>query len=252
MVIKPHLYWYMLKCQCVNICCINDKWVYTDVNSIVYIWAFLWPLCDSLWFSNTSARSEKLTQILWGIFVRLCRREEDYHITHKDEGKCCRLCWTGKVILFLLKRRDKRQPGRHCGEQMVSECSERWGQKLSTPPDNVFPLFRPHSHTSRVPAVSPPCPVCLDPSGHPRSSPTRATSSPSDRPRCPPSPRLTPPLLGSQWGPADRCSTPASTLSARTWTWTYGTLHPTAAPTRSSPTTPATVEMFKTSKYSRA
>lgn len=143
MVVKPHLYWYILKCQCVNICCINDKWVYTDVNSIVYIWAFLWPLCDSLWFSNTSARSEKLTQILWGIFVRPCRREEDYHITHKDEGKCCRLCWTGKVILFLLKRRDKRQPGRHCGEQMVSECSERWGQKLSTPPDNVFSSLPP-------------------------------------------------------------------------------------------------------------
>lgn len=112
----------------------------------------------------------------------------------------------------------------------------------------------PRSHTSRAPAVSLPCPVCLDPSGHHRASPTRATSNQSDQPQCPPcppSPRLILPSPGSRRGPADRSSTPASTRSAPTWTWTYGTLLPTAAPTHSSPTTPATVETFKKKKKQR-
>lgn len=101
-----------------------------------------------------------------------------------------------------------------------------------------------HSHTSRGPAASPPCPVSLGPSGPRRASPTTPSTNPSGPPPSLPSASLTPPSAGSQRGGMRPSSTPASTRLARTWTWTYGTRPPTAAPTRSSPTTRATAEMF--------
>lgn len=101
-----------------------------------------------------------------------------------------------------------------------------------------------HSHTSRGPAASPPCPVSLDPSGPHRASPTTPSTNPSGPPLSLPSAILTPPSAGSQRGGTRPSSTPASTRLARTWTWTYGTRPPTAAPTRSSPMTRATAEMF--------
>lgn len=110
----------------------------------------------------------------------------------------------------------------------------------------MISLLSSYSHTSLVLAACPPCPACSAPSGR-----LRATSHLSDQPPCPPcppshpSPRLTLPSTGSLRGPTGPSSTPASTRSGPTWTWTYGTLRPTAAPTRSCPMTPATAEMFK-------